>query len=138
MTPDQVRIVKETWGAVKPISAEAAALFYGRLFATDPSTQPLFAKADMQEQGKKLMATIGFCVASLDRLPEIVPQVQALGMRHVDYRVRPEHYASVGAALLWTLEQGLGDKFTADAKEAWTLVYTTLAEVMQAAAAQKA
>jgi hemoglobin-like flavoprotein len=49
--------------------------------------------------------------------------------------VRDEHYATVGTALLWTLEKGLGDVFTPEVKEAWTVVYNALADTMRKAAA---
>lgn len=96
--------------------------------------KPLFANSDMKEQGKKLMMMmIGTAVKGLDSLGELVPAVQALGKRHVGYGVKAEHYDTVGSALLDTLEKGLGDDFTAEAKEAWTITYTTLATVMKEA-----
>ncbi len=61
--------------------------------------------------------------------------MQELGKRHVGYGVTTKHYEPVGAALLWTLEQGLGADFTPPLKEAWTETYVTLAGVMQNAAA---
>jgi len=79
MTPEQVTLVKESWEQVKLISGKAAELFYGKLFELDPSLKPLFKTDDMKEQGRKLMATIGVAVASLDKLEEILPTVQALG-----------------------------------------------------------
>src|SRR3546814_1935381 len=79
-------------------------LFYTRLFETAPEVKPLF-KGDIKEQGRKLMATIGLAVSSLDRLPQLVPVVQDLGRKHAGYGVRDDHYDAVGAALLWTLEQ---------------------------------
>ncbi|MCC9605079.1 globin domain-containing protein [Blastopirellula sp. JC732] len=133
MTPQQIELVKSSWKSVEPISVAAAALFYGRLFEIAPEVKPLFAKADMKEQGAKLMKMIGMAVASLDRLDEIMPAVTAMAQRHVEYGVKPEDYQPVGAALLWTLEKGLGDAFTPDTKEAWTTVYTTLAGAMIAA-----
>lgn len=130
MTPEQVTLVKDSWDHVKPISDQAAALFYGRLFELDASLKPLF-KDEMKEQGKKLMATIGLAVASLDRLEPILPAVQELGRKHAhSYQVPESSYATVGEALLWTLGQGLGDGFTEDVRESWTLTYTTLANVM--------
>jgi hemoglobin-like flavoprotein len=137
MTPKQVELVQTTWGQVAPISEQAAVLFYGKLFELDPAVKPLF-KSDMSEQGKKLMQMIGIAVAGLTRLPEIVPAVQELGRRHVDYEVTPEQYDTVGVALLWTLEQGLGEGFTPEVAEAWALTYTTLADVMKEAAAEYA
>ena len=139
MTPEQVTLVKESWEQVKPISETAAELFYGRLFELDPSLKPLFKTDDMKEQGKKLMATIGVAVGSLDRLEEILPTVQALGSKHAhQYNVPDSSYETVGQALLWTLEKGLGDVFTDDTREAWTLTYTTLADVMIAAGKEPA
>ncbi|MCM2369566.1 globin family protein [Aporhodopirellula aestuarii] len=130
MTPEQVTLVKESWEQVKPISEQAAELFYGRLFTLDPSLKSLF-KGDMSEQGKKLMATISLAVASLDRLETILPTVQALGQKHAaQYNVPESSYATVGEALIWTLGQGLGEGFTEDVKEAWLLTYTTLSNAM--------
>jgi len=133
MTPEQIQSIQSTWTQVVPIADKAAELFYGKLFELDPAVEPLF-KGDMAEQGRKLMKTIGVVVNSLTRLDEIVPAVQELGRKHVDYGVKPEHYATVGAALLWTLEQGLGGAFTPAVKAAWTAAYGTLATVMQDAA----
>jgi hemoglobin-like flavoprotein len=133
MTPAEVNLVKHTWSRVVPIKETAASLFYGRLFELDPSLKPLF-KGDITEQGAKLMATLNAVVGSLDKLDEVVPVAQALAVRHVGYGVRPEHYDTVGAALLWTLERGLGAGFTADVANAWTVAYTALAGAMKGAA----
>ena len=137
LTEQQIDDVQRTWKSVSAISDQAAALFYGRLFELDPSLQPLF-KGEMEEQGKKLMQIIGVAVASLKTIGEVVPAVQALGRRHVGYGVKDEHYDTVGAALLWTLDKGLGDAFTEDVHTAWAVTYTTLADVMKAAAAEVA
>jgi hemoglobin-like flavoprotein len=125
LTPRQVALVQESFAKIVPIREQAAALFYDRLFALDPSTRPLF-RGDMKSQGAKLMAAIGAVVKSLDRLDTILEDVRALARRHHRYGVRQEHYASVGAALLWTLEQGLGFDFTPDVRRAWTTAYELL------------
>src|SRR5829696_10155563 len=137
LTPEQKQLVRSTWALVKPIQEDAARLFYGRLFEIDPSTKPLFASTDMAKQGKKLMQTIGVAVAGLERLDAILPAVEALGRRHVGYGVREEHYESVGAALLWTLEQGLGEEFTSEVRAAWAEAYLTVATVMRRAATKE-
>ena len=138
LTPERKQLVRSTWALVKPIQEDAARLFYGRLFEIDPSTKPLFASTDMAKQGKKLMQTINVAVAGLQRLDAILPAVEALGRRHVGYGVREEHYESVGAALLWTLEQGLGEEFTPEVEEAWAETYWTLATVMKGAVTKAA
>ena len=130
LTLEQKTLVQESWEKVKPISETAAELFYGKLFELDPELKPLFDKSDMKEQGKKLMLMIGTAVKGLDTLGELVPAVQKLGARHVDYGVKASHYNTVGTALLDTLQKGLADDFTPETKEAWTITYTTLAGLM--------
>lgn len=132
MEASKITAVQDTFAMVEPIADKAAELFYGRLFELDPSLKPLF-KGDMTEQGAKLMKMIGIAVRGLTDLDSIVPAVKNLGARHVGYGVKEAHYATVGSALLWTLEQGLGDAFTDEVKGAWTEVYTLLADVMIAA-----
>lgn len=135
MTPAQKTLVQQSFARVAPISEQAAAMFYGRLFELDPQLRPLF-RGDMKEQGRKLMQMLAVAVNGLDRLEEIVPAVQALGRRHVGYGVQDSHYDTVGEALLWTLQQGLGDAFTADTRQAWAEVYGLLAATMRSAAAE--
>ena len=129
MTPAQIAVVKESFAKVVPIEETAAALFYNRLFELDPSLRRLF-HTDMKEQGRKLMATLAVAVGGLDNLDTIVPAVRDLGSRHVGYGVEAAHYETVGDALIWTLEQGLGDDFTEQTKEAWVAAYGLLSSVM--------
>ena len=133
MTPHQIVLVQTSWQQVIPIKEKAAELFYGKLFEIDPSLKSLF-KSDMTEQGKKLMSMITVAVNGLSRLDTIVPAVQELGKRHAIYGVKDVDYATVGGALLWTLEQGLGSGFTPDVKQAWADAYGLLAATMQGAA----
>ena len=135
MTPAQVDMIRTSWTAVEPIGDVAATLFYDRLFELDPALRRLFARTDMAQQKKILIQTLTVVVKSLDRLDQIVPAVLALGRRHAGYGVRAEHYDTVGSALLWTLERGLGDGFSREVRDAWTKAYSTLASVMIDAAA---
>lgn len=134
MTPEQTGLVEASFRHVAPFAEPAAAIFYERLFALDPALRPLFAQADMGQQGRKLMAAIGFVVANLRRPESLLPAVAELGRRHAGYGVRPDHYATVGAALLATLEEGLGEAFTPAVRAAWAEAYALLSAVMQQAA----
>jgi hemoglobin-like flavoprotein len=136
MTPDQITLIQATFEQVLPIADVAAALFYNRLFELDPSLRPMFT-GDMREQGRKLMSMIRMVVVGLRRLDQLVPSIQELGRRHVRYGVADEHYDTVGAALLWTLGQGLGEMFTPEAEAAWAAAYGILAGTMKDAAAAK-
>jgi hemoglobin-like flavoprotein len=133
MTPDQKILVQDTFAKVAPQADAAAALFYGRLFEIDPTLKTLF-KGDIAEQGQKLMTMLATAVKGLDRPDELLPAVKNLGVRHVGYGVKDEHYDTVAAALLWTLERGLGADFTPDVRDAWVAVYTLLAATMKDAA----
>jgi len=137
MTPHQIDLVQKSFGEVKPIAAAAADLFYNRLFTLDPSLRPMF-KGEMTKQGQMLMSMIGAAVAGLRNLETLAPVVRQLGARHVGYGVRSEHYATVGSALLWTLDQGLGEKFTPEVHDAWAAAYGLLSQVMQMGAMEPA
>lgn len=134
MTPDQIRIVQTTWLRLLPIQETAAQLFYDRLFELDPTLRGLF-RGDLRAQGKKLMQVIDGAVNGLTRIEKVVPIVQDLGRRHAGYGVKDHHYDTVGSALLWTLEKGLGAEFTEPVKAAWSAVYGMLADTMREAAA---
>ena len=129
MTPDQVRLVQQSFSRVVPISDQAATIFYGRLFELAPHVKAMFP-ADMTEQKKKLMATLGVVVNGLGDLSSVLPAASALAKRHVAYGAKPEHYPVVGSALLWTLEKGLGQGWTSDVAAAWTAAYGTLSGFM--------
>jgi len=137
MESKTVTLVQESFEKVKPIAPTAAKIFYSKLFELDPALKPLFPtdkEGAMVEQGNKLMTMLGAAVAGLSNLDALIPVLKGLGQRHVEYKVKPSHYNTVGAALLGTLEVGLGDDFTPDVKEAWTSVYGTMSSVMIEAA----
>lgn len=133
LTAQQITDVQRTWELVVPIADTAADLFYAKLFALDPKLRVLFP-SDIKEQKKKLMTMLTAAVRGLKDLGALVPAVQALGKRHVAYGVKDQDYDTVGAALLDTLEKGLGPHWTPQVKDAWGAVYGVLAGTMKAAA----
>jgi hemoglobin-like flavoprotein len=137
MTPQQIATVRASFTHVAPIADQAAALFYDHLFAADPSLRRLF-KGDMAQQGERLMTMIGAAVGLLEQPARLLPVLHGLGRRHAGYGVMPGHYDTVGAALMRTLRDGLGEAFTPEVEQAWTAMYATVAREMQAAAAVEA
>ena len=129
MTPEQIALVQSNFELVEPIADKAAELFYDRLFTIAPEVKPMF-KSDISEQGAKLMSILGVAVRGLSNLESIVPAVQKLGEKHLAYGVKEEHFQPVAEALLWTLEQGLGDAWSEEAKTAWTEAYIILSTTM--------
>jgi hemoglobin-like flavoprotein len=133
MTPEQILLVRSSFAKAGALGDRAPVLFYERLFELDPSLKPLF-RSDPAQQRAKLMAALRTVVGALDRLEQVLPMLRDLGRRHARYGVEPEHYATVGAALIWTLEQGLGPDFTAATRRAWMDAYSLLAWTMITAA----
>jgi hemoglobin-like flavoprotein len=129
MDTKTIDLVQASWAKVVPIKDVAGKLFYDNLFEADPSLRPLF-KGDMEQQAAKLALMINAAVNKLTELGTLVPILQQLGQRHETYGVLPSHYATVGAALLKTLGQGLGGEFTDDVEQAWTDVYGVMVGVM--------
>jgi len=134
MTPQQTHLVRTSFALVEPIAAQAATMFYNNLFAADPPLRALF-RGDIAAQGERLMTMIGAAVGLLDRPHALLPVLRSLGARHAGYGVRDTHYATVGTALIQTLEQGLGDAFTPDVRDAWIALYGVVSRTMIEAAA---
>ena len=136
MTPENERLVRRSWKQFEPMAVSLAAFFYEKLFELDPDARQLFARTDMETQGRKVMHMFAEIVRTLDQPERLVPEVADLGRRHVGYGVRDDQYGSVGTALLWTLERGRGSDFTPEVRNAWTEAYLLCASIVRRGAAQ--
>jgi hemoglobin-like flavoprotein len=134
MTNSEILLVKTSWIHVSAIDAETVGtLFYNRLFELRPDLRHMFNRSTMAEQSRKLLSMLGYVIAKLDRLEDILEEVRKLARRHTSYGVHDDHYTAVGAALLWTLEKGLGEHWNETLAEAWTTTYSVLSEAMMTA-----
>ncbi len=134
MTPHQIFHLRSSWSKVVPIADVASTMFYNRLFEIAPDTQPLFSGANMEAQREKLISAIGLVVEKAEQLDALRPALEELGRSHVSYGVKDHHYDAVGAALIWTLDQGLCDDFTEEVRSAWTIAYALVSGIMRNAA----
>ena len=134
MTPTEQQLIRSSWAVVEPSADDVAKLFYARLFQVDPRLSRLFRDSDMEKQRMVLMQTLTVVVRNIDRLDQIIPEVEALGRRHAGYGVTADQYAAVGSALVWTIEQGLGDAFTDETGHAWADAYRRVSSAMIEAA----
>jgi hemoglobin-like flavoprotein len=133
MTKRQIELVRESFEVIRGNSGPVAMLFYGRLFDLDPKLRQLF-KTEMREQSRKLMDMLTSIVEHLDSLERVRPQLRELGNKHVGYGVRPEHYETVGSALLWAFGQALGREFQPEVRAAWlTAIHTISREMLSGA-----
>lgn len=126
-------LVRKTWAKAAAAHVDMARLFYGRLFKIAPETRPLF-KTDLSQQGRKLVATLAFVVDHLSDEEALTTAARDLAIRHLNYNVEKAHYAKVGAALLWTLEELLGAEYTPEVDAAWREIYGGLEAIMTEAA----
>lgn len=129
MTPEKINLIKSSWSYVITHSEQAGELFYQKLFETAPQLRPMF-KGDVKEQSQKLISMVTVVITKLDKLEQILPEVAALAKRHVKYGVNKNHFPVVGGALIWTLEQGLAERWTPQLKAAWVEVYEILSKAM--------
>jgi hemoglobin-like flavoprotein len=138
MTQKQIELVKSTWSMVAAMDpVTVGGLFYSRLFEIAPQLKPMFHNP-IPEQSRKLLAMVNYVIIKLDKLDDILGEVSKLAQRHTTYGVKPEHYAIVGEALLWTLEKGLGEDWSDEVKDAWTECYSVLSGAMIAASSAEA
>ena len=134
MTATEVALIQRSFAQVRPILEDAALLFYERLFELDPSLRSLF-RSTREAQAQKLAQALTVVVKGLGNPAQLRGAIEALGRRHAGYGVREDHYTTVGEALIWTLERGLGRAFTPDVRAAWVDAYGWLAFVMKEASA---
>jgi hemoglobin-like flavoprotein len=135
MTPVQVHLIRKSFAELSRHDHVAALVFYRRLFEIDPGLRPLFTN-DIEEQSRKLLDMLAVLIAMLERPVGLELELKAMGLRHVEYGVKEEHYATVGGALLDMLAEVLGAKFTPEVREAWTLLYGAVESLMKEGAAQ--
>lgn len=127
LTPHQITLIQSSFSPLVDHIDEVASAFYDRLFELNPALKPLF-KSDMTLQGRKMMQMLLYATNTLNNLPQLESQVQTLARRHIGYGIVREDYATVGAALLWTLEHGLGNAFDTETRNAWATMYQILAD----------
>ncbi len=130
ITDAQIALVQSSFRHVLPIADAAGLLFYERVFTLAPGTRALFDD-DIGPQAKRTMAAVKTAVDALGDLDVVGPFLIRLGARHVRYGVRSEHFDVVGVALLWTLEQGLGEHFTPAVQDAWVAAWDVIAGAMR-------
>jgi len=136
MIPQRRQLVTESWKSLAPNGALVGAIFYRRLFEIDPGLRPMFSAVSLDEQIHKLVTMLDLVVHWLDVPDKLVPVLKKLGERYSTYGVQDDHYGKVGAALIGTLEEGLGDKFTPELRSAWIEAFVLISSLMRRGAAK--
>ena len=132
MDKADIQLLQRTFKKIEPIAQETGELFYGRLFQVDPTLRPLF-KGDLKTQAKMLMTAIGLTIQSLDQPGKVMPELQAIGLRHTGYGAMPADFDKFGGALVWAFQQSLGDDWTDDVQAAWIAAFSFIRTSMKQA-----
>lgn len=135
MSPQQKYLIRKSFAQLEGYGNVVALAFYRRLFELDPALRPLF-KNDIQEQAGKLMEMLCSLISHLERSALLESELRLMGQRHAEYGVLPQHYETVGRALLETLAETLRGDFTAEARDAWAALYGAVAASMLAGASE--
>lgn len=133
MRLEHLHTVHRSFGELLPRVDDLIEAFYTRLFELDPGLSSLFT-TDIVSQREKFGQMLDTLLGDPERFEAMLPAVRRMGVRHLEYGVKDEHYATVGKALLDALEQTVGSAFTAQVREAWGAVYERLSEEMLGAA----
>lgn len=126
---DDITRIRSNWAKAVTARDILGDIFYENLFEIAPQTRALFPQK-IDDQGRKLVETLSWIVDHLDQDAALHEAATALALRHLNYGVDERHYTPVGAALVATLQVGLGDAFSAADQEAWERVYGQLSKKM--------
>lgn len=130
MKAQQIQLVQDSFNLLSDETERVSALFYQRLFDINPSLRSLFSQ-DIAVQGAKFMRTLSMLVWGLHQSDRFTTLAHEVGQHHLAYGVRADYYQPVGEALLWALQQSLGEQFTPDVEDAWQAAYDLMSETMQ-------
>lgn len=133
-----IQILRETFNRAQKENGGLHHLgmsFYSRLFDKYPSVQPLFT-TPLEQQHKKLMASVGAIVAAVENPETLVPYLHAMGIRHLKYKTDNAHYAVVGENLVAVLGDHLSKEgeWTEEMQTTWQEALGFVSQLMIEAA----
>jgi len=135
MTPRQILLIQTSFAKVYLAGDRPAQMFFERLFTLAPEARRLF-KADPVSLRGKFVDMLATMLATLRNPQNMGALLYATAKAHADYGATPAHYELVRECLLWTLRQQLGPAFKPETEEAWSALYTEVANTMQEIAAE--
>jgi len=128
MNEQQIKLIQDSWNVAVTVP-NAMRLFYDRLFEIKPEVRELFPQ-DLADQEEKLAYMLGYVVNNLERLDQITESIEDLGRSHAKSKVKAEDYPAVGEALVWTIQQAMGNDYKDEVGEAWGVAYNFLSDKM--------
>ncbi|MHB1882554.1 MAG: globin domain-containing protein [Acidithiobacillus sp.] len=123
-----IQLIKSSGAAVQDLGVPVAEYFYNYMFTHFPEVRKMFP-GDMTEQRIRLFNSVILIATNIDTMEVLVPYLKELGVGHIKYDTRPEHYPIVGKSLLNTLKHFLGEAWTQEMAESWIEAYNLAASV---------
>lgn len=143
MPQRQIDIIQASYLQITPISSAVGKKFYDRLFEIAPELHPMFDGAFSGPGGKfrvisqiverHVRALLSQPVTPMGEKPPIFPAMMALGRSHANFPITGVHFDKMKEALLWTLEETLGDNFLPETEEAWSAAYDGVVDMIMRA-----
>jgi hemoglobin-like flavoprotein len=127
---ERPELLRETLERVLAADDTFPARFYERLFAEHPEVRALFRSHSPGAQRKMFAQKLVAIVDHIEDPEWIAREAAVLGGSHAGYGVTPEMYPWVGDALIATVAEACGERWTAAAEEAWRDAYERLSRAI--------
>ena len=127
-----IAVVKSTAPVLQQNGELLTRHFYERMFRENPEVAPLFNRSNQASgtQQRALAGAICAFAANVDQLEVLGAAVETIAQKHAALRILPEHYPVVGANLLASIREVLGEAATDEIINAWAEAYGFLANIL--------
>ena len=122
-------LIQYSYAFLKPEVERVSGAFYADLFNRMPKLRALFPD-DMSGQGMRFMSAIGFVVENLDDNVQLNRHLNLLAKGHAPFKLRPDAYREMQEALIDTITEALGAKFTNEIELAWRSAFDQICDAM--------
>jgi len=121
--------VHDSWRQLTSLGSPAAALLCHNFFALQPQLRTQL-RDGLVQHCRRLYELVEAVVITLDNQERLARILRFERRRHADLGLLASRYDSVAAALLKTLDQTLGDAFSAEVEGAWIEALGLVAETV--------
>ena len=125
----QKQLVKNSWFEASSDKELFISTLYENFFNMTPRSRLKF-KRNLKLHSRTIVAMMESVISRLNELDLVMPELIPSGARHKDYLVTYEEFDYFRIALLQTLKHFLGENYTEELEEAWSVVYRFISSTM--------
>jgi hypothetical protein len=131
LSPNEIEILHGTLRDLRRDPIRASDLFYGRLFKNDPSLFPLLSES-FDLAGSRLLRMLKAGIEGLNDPTQLVGLLTVCARPAVRARLLDgDSMRALGDALMWMLQEHLGERFGDDTRAVWRSAYLTLCRTLE-------